>query len=70
MAFEARLDTKTAAGSLVIYWPNAAGGCSGNVSWPVLDTATFLGVPTADPNSVTVLVSTAPFCAESWSRVS
>ena len=48
-------------GSLVVHWPNAPGGsagCSSNTSWPLLDTVTLLGVPTADPDSVTVLVIT------------
>ena len=65
LAFEAHLDATSGGGStigsLVVYWPNAPGGragCSSNTSWPLLDTITLLGVPTADPDSVTVLVIT------------
>ena len=70
LAFEAHLDTVsgggTTSGSLVVYWPNAPGGsagCSSNTSWPLLDTVTLLGVPTADPDSVTVLVRALPCTA-------
>jgi hypothetical protein len=56
LAFEARLDTKADSGVMVLYWPNGSAGCSSNISWPILDTVTVLGVAPVDPNSVTVLV--------------
>jgi hypothetical protein len=56
LAFEARLDTKADSGAMVLYWPNGGAGCSSNISWPILDTVTVLGVPPVDPESITVLV--------------
>ena len=62
LAFEARQYSASGSGALAIYWPNAPGGaagCSGNISWPILDTVTILGVPAVDTASVSVLVSLA-----------
>ena len=62
LAFEARQYSASGSGALAIYWPNAPGGtvgCSGNISWPILDTVTILGVSAVNTASVTVLVSLA-----------
>ena len=59
LAFAARQDTAAGSGALVVYWPNTPGGnpgCSSNTSWPILDAVTVLGIPAADPASVTVMV--------------
>lgn len=59
LAFAARQDTAVGAGALVLYWPNApngSAGCSSNISWPILDAVTILGIPPVDTASVSVLV--------------
>ena len=64
LAFEAREVTQSGAGtqgSFVVYWPGPPGssstaGCTANVTWPILDTVTVLGVGPVDLASVTIMV--------------
>ena len=64
LAFEAREVSQTGGGTqgtFVVYWPGppgtgSTGGCSANVTWPILDTVIVLGVGPVDLSSVTVMV--------------
>ncbi len=67
LAFEAREVTHSGVGtqgSFVVYWPGppgsaGAGGCTANVTWPILDTVTVLGVGPVDLASVTIMVQSS-----------
>ena len=60
LAFEAHQETGAAGGqqgTLVLFWPGPPGhggdsSCSANVSWPVLDAVTVLGVGCVDVASI------------------
>jgi len=68
LAFEAHHNMSDGSGTMIVYWPNApdgSPGCSSNMTWPMLDTITVLGLPSVNTNSVAVLVGlhSCPFPA-------